>query len=286
MNKVVLGLLLGGILGIFDGLTAWFTPEARAEIVGIVIGSCIKGMIAGLAAGWFARKVHSVAAGLAFGLAVGALLAYGIVAMQGNKYFFEIMLPGSIVGAIVGWATQRYGRSTKTGGAAAAALLLFVAVQAHAASPGPESPATAGLARLKSLAGAWSARMMSPNGAPATIEYRVVGGGTVVMETLFGGTPHEMITMYSIDGDDLIATHYCSAGNQPTMRLDRAKSTPARLVFDFVGVRGEHAHDADHIHSGWIEFQDAGHAEESWSSAGSDGNVAGQPKHFYLARQK
>ena len=109
MGKVSLGILVGAILGIFDGLTAWFTPEVRAGIVGIVIGSAVKGMIAGLAAGWFARKVNSIPAGIAFGLVVGALLAYGIVAMQGGKYFWQIMLPGSCVGAIVGWATQQYG---------------------------------------------------------------------------------------------------------------------------------------------------------------------------------
>jgi hypothetical protein len=112
MNKIVLGILLGGILGIFDGATAWFTPEVRNAILGIIIGSTVKGMIAGFAAGWFARKVHSIPAGIAFGLAVGALLAFAICQMQGGKYYFEIMLPGSIVGAIVGWATQRYGRDT------------------------------------------------------------------------------------------------------------------------------------------------------------------------------
>ncbi len=30
---------------------------------------------------------------------------------SGNHYYFEIMLPGSILGAVVGWATQRYGKA-------------------------------------------------------------------------------------------------------------------------------------------------------------------------------
>ena len=70
-------------------------------------------MIAGLAAGAFARKVHSVAAGIAFGLAVGLFLAW-LVAFLQHGYYFEIMLPGAIVGAIVGWATQRYGTPAGT----------------------------------------------------------------------------------------------------------------------------------------------------------------------------
>jgi len=81
-------------------------------ILGIVVGSTVKGMVAGVAAGWFARKVRSVPIGVAFGLVVGLLLAYAVAAMpdeSGNHYYFEIMLPGSILGAVVGWATQRYG---------------------------------------------------------------------------------------------------------------------------------------------------------------------------------
>jgi hypothetical protein len=112
MNKVWFAVLLGGALGIFDGLTAWFTPEVRAAILGIVIGSMVKGMVAGAAAGYFAKKVNSVPLGILFGLAIGALLAYLVAAMpqpNGKHYYFEIMLPGSIVGAIVGYAAQKYG---------------------------------------------------------------------------------------------------------------------------------------------------------------------------------
>ena len=108
MNKIVLGLALGGILGILDGLTAWFTPAARSGIVGIVIGSMIKGIIAGILIGVFARKVNSLALGIIFGLAVGAFLAWIIAFMQ-HGYYFQIMLPGAMVGLIVGYATQKYG---------------------------------------------------------------------------------------------------------------------------------------------------------------------------------
>lgn len=117
MNKVILGLVLGGILGTFDGLTAWFTPEARPMIVSIVMGSTFKGLLAGVLIGFFARKVNSLPLGILFGLGVGLLLAYAVAAMPsatGKHYYFEIMLPGSLVGLIVGYATQRYGRSSHT----------------------------------------------------------------------------------------------------------------------------------------------------------------------------
>lgn len=108
MNKILIGLFLGALLGAIDGGTAWFTPSVRAMIVGIVVGSTLKGLIAGVAAGIFARKVNSVPLGILFGLGVGFVLALLVAIMQ-HGYYFEIILPGSIVGMIVGWATQRYG---------------------------------------------------------------------------------------------------------------------------------------------------------------------------------
>ncbi len=118
MSKPILGLVLGGILGIFDGLTALFTPEVVPQIMGIIIGSTFKGIIAGIAIGFFARKVTSLPLGIIFGFGVGLLLAFAVAAMQTpNHHYFEIMLPGSIVGLIVGVATQKYGKPAQTASA-------------------------------------------------------------------------------------------------------------------------------------------------------------------------
>lgn len=113
MSKPLLGVILGAILGVIDGLTAWFTPEVRHELAGIVMGSTIKGIIAGIAIGFFAKKFHSLPIGILFGGLVGAFLAYIIAAMQG-AYYFEIILPGTTVGLIVGFATQKYGSNPQT----------------------------------------------------------------------------------------------------------------------------------------------------------------------------
>ena len=51
MNKIVIGLLLGALLGAIDGGTAWFTPAVRAQIVTIVIGSTFKGLATAKAPG-------------------------------------------------------------------------------------------------------------------------------------------------------------------------------------------------------------------------------------------
>ena len=113
MNKVSLGIGLGAVLGAIDGMTAWFTPAVRTQLAGIVMGSTFKGIVAGILIGVFARKVHSLALGIVFGLGVGLVLAFIIAQLQ-HGYYFQIMLPGGMVGLIVGYATQKYGRLAKT----------------------------------------------------------------------------------------------------------------------------------------------------------------------------
>ena len=114
MSKTILGLILGGILGIFDGLSALVSaPEVAPQIVTIVLGSTFKGLVAGVLIGYFARKVNSLPLGIVFGLALSLAFAYLVAAqpdpVTGRHYYWEIMLPGGLLGVIVGYATQKYG---------------------------------------------------------------------------------------------------------------------------------------------------------------------------------
>jgi hypothetical protein len=113
MNKPVVGLVAGLVLGALDGATAWFTPAVRDQLSGIMVGSSVKGMVVGLLAGWFALKVRSTSKGVAFGCAMGLLFAYMVAAFpqpDGTHYYLEIMLPGFIVGGMIGFLTQVKGR--------------------------------------------------------------------------------------------------------------------------------------------------------------------------------
>ncbi|MEI2721094.1 MAG: hypothetical protein V9E87_13345 [Gemmatimonadales bacterium] len=113
MGKPLFGLILGGILGIFDGLTALVSaPEVAPQIMMIVVGSMGKGLVAGWIIGFIAKKVNSMAIGVISGTAVSGLLALpfamGKNPETGAVYFWEILIPGMIVGLIVGYATQRH----------------------------------------------------------------------------------------------------------------------------------------------------------------------------------
>ena len=114
VSKLLIGLLLGAVLGAFDGLTALISaPETAPQIMGIVIGSTFKGLLVGAIVGWYATRVQSLGKGLLVGLVVSAFFAFLVAAMpqpDGTHYWIEIMLPGSIVGLIVGYATQKFGR--------------------------------------------------------------------------------------------------------------------------------------------------------------------------------
>jgi hypothetical protein len=112
MNKIVVGLIFGAVLGALDGATAWFTPAVRNALGMIMVGSSIKGMLVGLLSGWYARKVQSTAKGIMVGSVLGLAFAFAVAAMpteKGQHYYLEIMLPGFVVGAIIGFLTQKMG---------------------------------------------------------------------------------------------------------------------------------------------------------------------------------
>ena len=118
MTKPVLGLVLGGVLGVFDGLSALVSapndPAIKAGIVGIVFGSTFKGLITGVLIGWYAKRTNSLASAIVFGLGVGLALAFCVSLAQKMAgqpaYYWQIMLPGGILGVIVGYAAYTHGR--------------------------------------------------------------------------------------------------------------------------------------------------------------------------------
>ncbi len=121
MSKPVLGLLLGALLGLIDGASAYLYPyeDVRAQIASIVIGSTFKGLLTGLVAGFVATRTRSLAIGIGVGLLVGLALSVAVAAMpneKGGHYWLEIVPPGAALGAIVGFATQRFGRARAVSG--------------------------------------------------------------------------------------------------------------------------------------------------------------------------
>jgi hypothetical protein len=117
-----------------------------------------------------------------------------------------------------------------------------------------------------------------------THEIEVSAAGTVVMETMGPGTEHEMINMYHLDGEELVLTHYCAGGNQPTMRLDRDASTADKLIFDFTGGTNLDPATDHHIHAAEINIPADGKMVSVWKSWGDGEPTATMT--FHLARSE
>jgi hypothetical protein len=106
LSPPLVGVLVGGMLGLLDGLSAWFYPEARTMMVPIVIGSTIKGILTGLVAGLVARRSKSLALGLATGAVVGFVLST-LAALGQPDHYWAIVLPGMLVGLLAAVAANR-----------------------------------------------------------------------------------------------------------------------------------------------------------------------------------
>lgn len=134
---------------------------------------------------------------------------------------------------------------------------------------------------LKSLAGTWTGTAGTDN-APATVTYKISSNGHVVTEVLFPGTDHEMMTLYYVQGSDILATHYCALGNRPQFKLDAGKSSLKELVFAFDGGNGFDPGKDNHIHDAKLDFNGKDKFDASWSFY-SGGEKRGS-NDFHLTR--
>jgi hypothetical protein len=125
----------------------------------------------------------------------------------------------------------------------------------------PTPPSNAGLEKMKKLAGTWliADKDGKPTDQVASI-IKVTAGGSAVQETLFPGQPHEMISVYTVDGPDLIMTHYCVLGNQPRMKAD-PNSSANQIVFQFAGGTNLDPKKDKHMHEGTLTILDDDHLE-------------------------
>ena len=142
-------------------------------------------------------------------------------------------------------------------------LGLFLVLASIATSSFAASKSQPEFDKIKSLAGNWEGKATAGN--PLHITYKVVSGGTAVMESILEKSEAQMITVYYLDGDRLMLTHYCMANNQPRMRAEASASNPATIKFSFVDATNLAGPDDGHMHAHSIEWKDADHVTQHWT---------------------
>jgi len=116
---------------------------------------------------------------------------------------------------------------------------------------------------IKSLVGDWvEVDAQGKPGSTVISSFALTSGGTAIREMIFPGSDHEMITMYSLDGDDLLLTHFCVLGNTPKYRAKL--ESDKRLVYECLGGANIASENDKHMHRGSVTIVDSDHIQTEW----------------------
>src|SRR5579863_1909905 len=139
-----------------------------------------------------------------------------------------------------------------------------------------QSDAQKSFDQLKTLSGTWTGQVTTVpplsdmgNGSLVQVSMRVTSrGNALVHEMKAAGTADDPtkydhpVTMFYVDSDRLLLTHYCDAGNRPRMAA-RSSSDGKTLEFDFLDVAG--STEYGHMQHAVFTVIDANHHTEDWT---------------------
>ena len=146
--------------------------------------------------------------------------------------------------------------------------------------PMPTMKPNAAFDEVKGLAGSWDGQMA--DGKSVKASYQVVANGSCVMETLDPPDHGTMITMYRVEGGQLVMDHYCSLNNVPHMRGTRS-ADGKQIDFAFTGASNLGGPKAAHMHGLKLTLDGSDHLTHEWSMH-MEGKV--QPVVFNFTRSK
>ena len=127
------------------------------------------------------------------------------------------------------------------------------------------SVAAAQFEQLKTLAGEWRGTgLHGEEVVDAIISYRITAAGSVVMETMAADTEFEMITMYHLNGEELMLTHYCALKNQPRMKATPSSDT-STIAFTYIDGTNMVSDKAPHMHRVTLDFLGEDEIKTVWS---------------------
>jgi hypothetical protein len=130
--------------------------------------------------------------------------------------------------------------------------------------------------QLKTLNGTWEGK--ASNGHNVKVAFRPTAGGSALMNEIIG--EEDMITMFHMDNNRVLMTHYCGAGNQPRMQASMSPDGKT-IAFTFVDATNLATPKAGHMDHLVITIPDADHHTEDWTFK-TDGKE--MKEHFEMSR--
>ena len=139
------------------------------------------------------------------------------------------------------------------------------------------------MAKLTALEGEWT--LVDENGSDTGVVgavFKPTANRSAVSEVMMPGGDHEMLNVYHADGDRVLMTHYCAAGNQP--RLEVVPAGEDRLELRFDSITNLPHEGANHMHQAEFQLRGPDRLTTYWYSM-RDGKLSEEPTVIDLARK-
>jgi hypothetical protein len=147
-------------------------------------------------------------------------------------------------------------------------VLSLLVIEQSAKTEEKSAPSEATVAtfdKLKALSGEWEI-VKTPGGHGhhgGSVDFKVTAAGSAVVETLFTGTEHEMMTIFYVEGDSIAMTHYCMLHNRPLMREEKQPDT-SKIVLKCGPKENAAIEKDDHMHQVTYTFLDNNRVKADW----------------------
>jgi hypothetical protein len=116
---------------------------------------------------------------------------------------------------------------TRQAAIAAAIMICSVGGSAHATAEEAQAGSAVQFGKIAALAGEWRVQERPS----LRIVFEPTAGGSVIIERWMVGERMHSLTVYHLDGERLVATHYCPQGNQPRMVASSVGAEGVRFAF-------------------------------------------------------
>ena len=135
--------------------------------------------------------------------------------------------------------------------------------------------------KLKALEGDWEG--VRYDDQAVELSYRLMSNGSALVETLKSANEPSMVTVYHLNGDKVMMTHYCSVGNQPRMVANGSSGSQNEINFEFLDVTNMKSSSDGHMVGLKFIFEDQDHFKQVWTWSEGDKQAPGT---FEFKRRK